>query len=96
MMRTFALVFAALTCMAAPALAAPVVNADKPIVLAQSTTIVTRDRDRGPSLTIRTGDRDRFERRRHRHFRAHDRGCRTVTIRERRGGTTVVKKIRRC
>lgn len=93
-MRKLALAFAALACLSAPALAEPAGSSDKPIVLAQSTTIVTRDR--GPSMTIRTGDRDRFERRRHREWMARDRGCRTVTIRERRGDRVIIKKMRRC
>jgi hypothetical protein len=94
-MRKLALAAAALACLSAPALAGSVsAHADRPIVLAQSATIVTRDS--GPSVHIRTGDRDRFERRRERHFMARDRDCRTVTIRERRGDRVVIKKIRRC
>jgi hypothetical protein len=94
-MKKLALAFAALACLSAPALAGSAApTADKPIVLAQSATIVTRDS--GPSVTIRTGDRDRWERRRHRHYMARDRGCRTVTIRERRGDRVIVKRIERC
>jgi hypothetical protein len=97
-MRKLALAFAALACISAPALAGSAVSSDKPIVLAQSATIVTHDR--GPSVTIRTGDRHRhrhMHRRHHpHHMMARDRGCRVTTIRERRGGRVIVKKIRRC
>jgi hypothetical protein len=94
-MKTLALAFAAVVCVSAPALAgSATTQVDKPIVLAQSMTVISRDR--GPSVTIRTGDRDRWERRRHRHYMARDRGCRTVTIRERRGDQVIIKKIRRC
>jgi hypothetical protein len=103
-MRKLALAAVALACLSAPALAGSVsANTDKPIVLAQSTTVITRDS--GPSVRIQTGDRDRFERRgdrdrferRHeRRFMARDRDCRTVTIRERRGDRVIIKKIRRC
>lgn len=87
-MRKFALAAAALACLSAPAFAGPAVaTADKPIVLAQHTTVITRDR--GRSVTVH---RDRH----HHRWMARERGCRTVTIRERRGGTVVVKKIRRC
>lgn len=94
-MKSIVLAVAALVCVSAPALAgSAVATGDKPILLAQSATIVTRDS--GPSVTIRTGDRDRFERRRHRRYMARDRGCRTVTVRERRGDTVIIRKHRRC
>jgi hypothetical protein len=94
-MRKFALAFAALVCVSAPALAGPAVaDVEKPLVVAQSSTVMVRDR--GPSVTIRTGDHDRFERRRHRGWMARDRGCHVTTIRERRGDRVIVRKIRRC
>ena len=95
-MRTFALAFATLACVSAPALAEPAATSDKPIVLAQSATISVRDRDRdhhrGPTVVIR--DRDRH----HGAWMARDRdrGCRVTTIKERHGNRVVVKKIRRC
>jgi hypothetical protein len=94
-MRKFALAFATLICVSAPALAGPAVSsADKPLVMAQSSSVTVRDR--GPSVTIRTGDRDHFERRRHRGWMARERGCHVTTIRERHGNRVIVKKIRRC
>jgi hypothetical protein len=87
-MMKFAYVLAAVTCLTAlPAMAETAAPAtDAPIVLAQS-------------LRIDTGRRGVVIRERHRHapaFRARDRGCRMITVRERRGNTMIVRKIRRC
>jgi hypothetical protein len=104
-MKITALMIAAATCLAAiPATAGPAPSSGTeaaPIVLAQALVIdpsgprvVVRDRDRDR-------DRDRYRGRDYRderRFRGRDRdrGCRTVTIRERRGGQTIVRRIERC
>jgi hypothetical protein len=96
-MKITALMIAAAACMAAiPAKAGPAPSsgtAAAPIVLAQALVIDPS----GPRVVVR--DRDRYRGRDYRderRFRGRDRGCRTVTIRERRGGQTVVRRIERC
>jgi hypothetical protein len=48
-----------------------------------------------PGVGVYVGDNDRRYYR-HRHYRRHHAQCRTVTVRERRGGTVYVRKVRRC
>ena len=49
-----------------------------------------------PGVGVYVGDDDRRYYRHRRVYRDDYASCRTVTVRERRGGTVVVKKIRRC
>ena len=86
-MRRLALALSAAICLTAvPALAGSPPTPDKPIVLAVEVHVGEGG--------VRIGE-DRGHRRHHVE-RAHERGCRTITVREREGGHTVIRKTRRC
>jgi hypothetical protein len=88
-MKRLALALSAALCLTAvPALAGSPTPPDKPIMLAQVDVRVGEG-----GVRIREGDRDH---RRHHVERDHDRGCRTITVREREGGHIVIRKTRRC
>lgn len=93
-MKTLALIAATAALLALPVGAASA----NTLKLAQADVSV---RIGTPGVGVYIGDDNRRYRRhrhyRHRpHYRRHHAQCRTVTIRERRGGTVYVKKVRRC
>ena len=83
-MKTFALIAAAVALLAILPASTQTASAE-PVRLAQA------------DVSVRiVGDGVRIGTDRRRHWRHHHAECRMVTIRERRGNTIYVKKIRRC
>lgn len=89
-MKNLALVIAAGACLLA--LPAGTASANS-LQLAQADVSV---RIGTPNVGVYLGDDDRRYDRHRRYYRRGYAECRTVTIRERRGGTVYVKKVRRC